>query len=77
MENAVKRYIMPATVVDVHKRSQVTGGYKDKGGIAHVGSADLGWFVVVEPGFLSFGVGEAKPSFKPGDKVRLVVESMQ
>lgn len=68
------RYVIEAKVREVKILEEVKKGYHDKSGNAEIVRESVGWFVSIDRGNLSFHVGDTDPGWRPGDKVRLIIE---
>lgn len=69
----IDRYVIEARIKEVKILEEVTGRHNPNGEAELVRSS-LGWFISIDRGNLSFSVGDADPGWRPGDKVKLIIE---
>lgn len=69
-------YILHDTIVKVEERSRVVRTKKGPGDTILDESENLGWWLVLGCG-ISIQVGDEKPSFEPGDTIRITIEPQE
>jgi len=69
------RYVFPCVIVNVEGRTRILRGAKDTKGDAQFEYEVLGYFAVLSRGNLAIYLGTEAPDLKPGDNVRLILES--
>jgi hypothetical protein len=65
-----------ATVTDVREKSFTVGGKKDADGKAELFVESAGWWITIS-NHMSLFVGHQEPTYKKGDRIRLVIEPIQ
>lgn len=73
MTQQTTAYLFRFTVRSCAERTSVIRTWKDADGKAQSESESIGYFCALDPGNLTFALGEEKPGLSPGDSVELVL----
>jgi hypothetical protein len=69
------RYVFHATITKVERKRRAVRAHKPvPPEPAVVEYEDLGWFVSIDPFAVSVSVGDAEPTWKPGQAITLILE---
>lgn len=68
---------IPTTIKKMEYKKRVARAWCDASGDAHTEEEALGWAILLEGSLEWLFVGEEKPDFAVGDKVRITIETMR
>lgn len=68
------RYVWETTLDDVVHKELTVGGRKNSDGTSELFTESRGWYFIFDG--MALNVGDVKPSFQKGDKIRLLIERM-